>query len=95
MCTINLVLCSTGGHIQGSMYARQSKFSANRAPALLLLLLLLLLVLWEALLQTDGCFSLELVKGNNFDSYFLFSHDYSIRTLNLELIKFTLESNLA
>lgn len=94
MCTMSLVLCGTGGHIQGSVCARQSKFSANRAPALLLLLLLLL-VLWEALLQTDGCFSLELVKGNNSDSHFLFSHDYSIRTLNLELIKFTLESNLA
>lgn len=93
MCTMSLVLCGTGGHIQGSVCARQSKFSANRAPALLLLLLLL--VLWEALLQTDGCFSLELVKGNNSDSHFLFSHDYSIRTLNLELIKFTLESNLA
>lgn len=94
MCTISLVLCDTGGHIQGSVCARQNKFSANRAPALVLLLLLLL-VLWEALLQTDGCSSRKLVKGNSFDSYFSFNHDYSIRTLNLELIKFTLESNLA
>lgn len=33
MCTISLVLCGTEGHIQGSMCARQSKFSANRAPS--------------------------------------------------------------